>query len=106
MNKLVFSISILFCFLASSQEEDKFTKNSDFYLKGNAVLIGNNILSKYEKKAYSDFSKINDLIEMRYVDIDKDGSTFSSSSATLNIKHSDAKIKKAVLYWSGIYPLL
>jgi hypothetical protein len=87
-----------------AQEETKFTKKTDFHIKGNALVIGNNSISKLESKPYNDFSLINDLIEMRYIDIDRKGSTFSSSSATLTINQPDFTIKKAVLYWSGVYP--
>ncbi|NQX85237.1 MAG: hypothetical protein HRT67_04935 [Flavobacteriaceae bacterium] len=88
----------------NAQQEIKFTKKTNFYIKGNALVIGNNSISKLHKKSYNDFSKINDLIEMRYIDVDRKPSTFSSSAATLEIEHPDFRIKKAVLYWSGVYP--
>ncbi|SHG56134.1 gliding motility-associated C-terminal domain-containing protein [Flavobacterium micromati] len=41
---------------------------------------------------------------VEYIDIDNDNSTFSSSTANLNINNSCKKIVFAGLYWSAIYP--
>lgn len=86
-----------------AQEEVVFKSNKQFYLKGNSALIGNNIVSAYSKKSFNDGTKLNDLLKQRYVDIDDDNSTFSSSQASLKIPEN-SKIKYAVLYWSAIYP--
>lgn len=90
--------------LIFSQEQKDFQKVIQYYVNGDATIIGNNIVSKNDRKAFNDFSLINDQIKMMYVDIDKDASTFSSSSATLDIPYNNLKIKRAILYWSGVYP--
>ncbi|MBT8278678.1 MAG: hypothetical protein KJO41_06715 [Bacteroidia bacterium] len=97
-------VCLLITLNIAAQEQTQFSKNLEFYIKGDATVIGNNSVSKHEKRPYNDFSLINDQIKMVYVDIDRDGSTFSSSSATLNIPFKDAKVKKATLYWAGVYP--
>ncbi len=49
-------------------------------------------------------SRANDDLDMQYIDIDGDASTFSSSSATLEIPDiSCAKVRYAGLYWSAVY---
>jgi hypothetical protein len=50
-------------------------------------------------------SKLNDESNMRYIDIDDDYSTFSSSSADLKLDNEkNKKIIYAGLYWSATYP--
>lgn len=50
-------------------------------------------------------SKLNDELNMRYIDIDDDSSTFSSSSADLKLDNEkNKKIIYAGLYWSATYP--
>jgi len=97
-------VIFLFPCLIFTQEQSVFKKIQQFKIHGNAVLIGNNIVSQNDRKPFNDFSFINDQVRMTYVDIDKDGTTFSSSSASLNIVPKDAKIISATLYWSGVYP--
>ncbi|MES2575912.1 MAG: SprB repeat-containing protein, partial [Bacteroidota bacterium] len=46
----------------------------------------------------------NNTENLEYIDIDSDNTTFSSSSATLNINNSCKKIVFAGLYWAAIYP--
>ncbi|GAA3628417.1 T9SS type B sorting domain-containing protein [Flavivirga jejuensis] len=79
-------------------------------LKGDIVLIGNNILGP-SNNAYNNNNETNDDVNMRYIDIDSDGSTFSSSSADLLIPINpdipiDAndcyEIVHAALYWSAV----
>lgn len=90
-----------------SQNLKSFTPRFDKRLKGDMLLIGNNILNRntnnrdpddaYNGSGYnSDFS-------MEYIDIDNDNSTFSSSSATLTVpKPACYKIVYAGLYWGAI----
>jgi len=89
--------------LVFSQEVD-FKMHQQFYVKGDAVIVGNNILSKHSTKPFNDLNVLNDQIKMKYVDVDDDLSTFSSSQASLAIPNNDAKIVSATLYWAGIYP--
>lgn len=101
-------ICLVFCLLGGnlifSQDEVPFKLKSQFYLKGDAFYIGNNILSENKKKPYTSFAVINDQINMQYIDVDSDGSTFSSSKASYNLKDPNARIVSATLYWSGVYP--
>ncbi len=49
-------------------------------------------------------SDYNDNLDMQYIDIDGDNSTFSSSSANLEIPDVDcALVRYAGLYWSAVY---
>lgn len=89
-------------FLSFGQDSQEFTRDKEFYIRGNTAVVGNNILSKDSKKPFSKLKKVNDEFKMKYVDIDKDGSTWSSSSAYLELKE-DAKVIYAGLYWSGTY---
>lgn len=76
-------------------------------LKGDILLIGNNILSIHPINSYNTVgnpSSFNDDLNMMYVDMDNDASTFSSSSARLEIPNASRncyRIKYAALYWSA-----
>ncbi len=85
-----------------AQEGQPFTAQKEFYIHGNATVIGNNSLSKDAKAPFDKADKVNDEYKMVYVDIDDDLSTHSSSSARLLIDES-VKIKYAALYWAGTY---
>lgn len=103
MKQLCLIIISLISHICFAQSDVDFTLNKQFYLKGNTVLIGNNIVSVDKTKALTDLSKFNDTEKLVYVDIDDDESTFSSSQATLTIPEN-SKIKYAAIYWSAIYP--
>lgn len=100
----LFILLLCVCSITSAQEQIDFAKQNSFYINGDATIIGNNIVSKDDTKPFNDFTLINDQIKMTYVDIDNNSSTFSSSSATLNIPDKNATLKSAVLYWSAMYP--
>ena len=53
--------------------------------------------------AFNDLTVNNDDTKMRYVDIDRDTETFSSSQATLTLPEDFKKIAYAGLYWSATY---
>lgn len=100
-------LAILSCFCIIqiySQDEVKFQLYKQHYLKGDAFYIGNNILSKNDKTPYGSFSQINDIISMKYIDVDGVGSTFSSSKASYSLKDENARIVSATLYWTAVYP--
>jgi hypothetical protein len=97
---ILFSIYALFC---DAQEGLRFSSNKQFYLKGNSVLIGNNIVSTDATEPHNDDEIINDLLKLEYIDIDNDASTFSSSQANLTVSDTSKKIKYAALYWSAVY---
>ncbi|MGB5419457.1 hypothetical protein [Algibacter sp.] len=96
---------VLVLFLASIMPvfaQINFSPNKKIYVKGNSALIGNNILSTSSKKAIDDNS-VNDFNELKFIDVDDDSNTFSSSQASLKILEADAEIEYAALYWSAIY---
>ncbi|HRZ30675.1 MAG TPA: adhesin, partial [Flavobacterium sp.] len=82
------------------------------HVKGDMTIIANTIVNRTESKnatsePYNDISekaKLNDEFEMAYIDIDNDETTFSSSSAQLNLTTSTTKkVIYAGLYWSALY---
>ncbi|WP_435135483.1 hypothetical protein [Formosa sp. A9] len=95
---LLFAVSFVV-----AQEGLNFTVNKQFYLKGNSVLIGNNIVSNHALEPFNDRSVFNDKIKLEYIDVDEDKSTFSSSQAVLTLPPTSKKIVYAALYWSAIY---
>jgi len=93
---LIFGISFnLYC-------QKPFELKRSFYLKGDVAIAGNTIVGKHSKKSAKPNNLINDDIDMKYIDIDDDRSTFSSSSAYMSVPEN-RKIKSALLYWSAIY---
>ena len=103
-HKLVHIALLFSCFFQLSYAQLDFSKSEQHYVNGDAAIIGNTILSVHESKAFNDFSLLNDQVKMTYVDIDKDGSTFNSSAATIKLPLPDAKIVSATLYWAATYP--
>jgi uncharacterized repeat protein (TIGR01451 family) len=101
--KRVVIVSILLLKGTSYAQNDKaFGVRFDKNVQGDMLLIGNNILSQ-DNNAYNNNGEYNSNIDMKYVDIDNDASTFSSSSANLNIPNKGcSKILYAGLYWSAI----
>jgi large repetitive protein len=73
-------------------------------VKGDVTLIGNTILTPRNQALPFNGAGNNNSLDAVYLDIDGDGSTFSSSSADLAINNSCKKIVWAGLYWSAIYP--
>ena len=105
MKKHIFSILFLLVFqFASSQSELTLKENKKIYVHGNSILVGNNILGHHETKPLMDDAVANDMLKMKYIDIDADRSTFSSSEASVLNAPKDAKVKYAALYWSALYP--
>ncbi|WP_435661759.1 beta strand repeat-containing protein, partial [Mariniflexile fucanivorans] len=73
-------------------------------VKGDILLIGNNILGP-NNNAFNSNGTYNNDVNMRYIDIDGDGSTYSSSSADLIIPNPECyKIIHAGLYWGAVTP--
>jgi uncharacterized repeat protein (TIGR01451 family) len=101
--KRVVIVSILLLKGTSYAQNDKaFGVRFDKDVQGDMLLIGNNILSQ-DNNNYNNDGEYNSNIDMKYVDIDNDASTFSSSSANLNIPNKGcSKILYAGLYWSAI----
>lgn len=98
---LVF-ITAFVCLTSNAQNYKPFTIRYNNELKGNMLLVGNNILGK-NNNALSDNS-VNQSTNMQYIDIDSDATTFSSSSANLKMPATTTcfKIAYAGLYWGAI----
>jgi len=93
----------IFCWFLQAQEAIPFKVQNEFYIYGDATVIGNNILSKDAKKPFNDPAITNDDVDMVFVDIDNNSKTFSSSSASLKLPKNYKKIVYAALYWTATY---
>lgn len=110
-NLLKCSFAVLIVFSTNAQkletlepiQERPLSTQKEFYIQGDAIAIGNNILSEHANQDYNEVGLINDRVEMKYVDIDNDKATFSSSAAALQLPKNTNKIKFAALYWSATY---
>ena len=95
-------LSILMSALVYSQNLVPFTPRFNQDLKGDIQLIGNNILGP-DNNAFNDNNAYNHQVDMRYIDIDGDPSTFNSSSADLSIPNPGCyQIIHAGLYWGAV----
>ncbi|MBO0330890.1 T9SS type B sorting domain-containing protein [[Muricauda] lutisoli] len=103
---------LLFTYTGISQVKNDFDVRYENRLKGDLTFIANNIVNRdeggnnpedpYNSTGWS--SEYNDRLNMQYIDIDGDPSTFSSSSATLAVPDSNCSlIRYAGLYWSAVY---
>ena len=114
---LVLVVYVLFAPIIAMQAQvlEPFGVRYEQRVRGNMTMISNNILNRDGGRwnngpevpyNYTGSSEYNDNFNMRYIDIDADNDTFSSSSATLSINDSEGcyKIVYAALYWSGTYP--
>lgn len=91
-----------------SQTYKPFTIRKKIDIRGKMIVAGNNILGK-DNLPFNDNTKANQDISMKYIDIDGDGSTFSSSSADLLVpKLKDGspttcyRVSYAALYWGAM----
>ncbi|MDO4727754.1 MAG: hypothetical protein Q4B43_01985 [Bacteroidota bacterium] len=106
--ELFLALSLLSWGTILGQIGTPFEKRIEKQVKGDLVLISNNSLNKGKKsnKAYNQVdnkARLNDILQMKHIDIDNDKSTFSSSSAILELDNPEAKITYAGLYWSATY---
>lgn len=106
--RLFLTLSLLSYGAILAQVGTPFDKRIEKQLKGDLILISNNSLNKGKKsnKPYNQTDEkahLNDILQMKYIDIDNDKSTFSSSSASLKVDNPNAKIVYAGLYWSATY---
>lgn len=93
---------LFFCLQSIAQNYVPFTPRFNEDLKGDIILIGNNILGP-DNNAFNNNNVYNHTVDMRYIDIDSDASTFSSSSADLDIPNPNCyQIKYAGLYWGAV----
>ncbi|MDG1730455.1 MAG: T9SS type B sorting domain-containing protein [Algibacter sp.] len=81
--------------------------NGSIKVKGDILLIGNNIITAKDLPLPYNGSEINNNNEGVYVNVADggDSSIFSSSSADLAINNSCKSILYAGLYWASVYPL-
>ena len=101
---VVIILFIIFGLKGFAQNYEPFVPRFNEDLKGDIVLIGNNILGP-NNDAFNNNSVYNHQVDMTYIDIDSDGSTFSSSSADLDIENPNCyKIIYAGLYWGAVNP--
>jgi len=95
-------VLLLFGLQAFAQNYVPFTPRFNQDVKGDIVLIGNNILGP-DNNAFNDNTVYNHNVDMRYIDIDADASTYSSSSADLIIANPNCyQIIHAGLYWGAV----
>ena len=104
-SRITITILLLFFGLQIyAQNYVPFTPRFDQDVKGDIVLIGNNILGP-DNNAFNDDSVYNHNVNMQYIDIDGDPTTFSSSSADLDIPNPECyRIIHASLYWGAVNP--
>ncbi|WP_299336706.1 T9SS type B sorting domain-containing protein [uncultured Psychroserpens sp.] len=103
-SRLTIIILLFIGFQSYAQNYEPFTPRFNEDLKGDIVLIGNNILGP-DNNAFNDNSVYNHNVNMTYIDIDGDASTFSSSSADLEIPNPNCyRIIYAGLYWGAVNP--
>ncbi|WP_171017247.1 T9SS type B sorting domain-containing protein [Maribacter sp. ACAM166] len=115
--KLVFLVGII-CFFgisqSNAQEYVPFTPRltgGNMEVRGDIIFVGNNILNRASESNPSQANdpyngtQNNNSLWMEYIDIDTDPTTFSSSSAELNVADPDCSlVRYAGLYWAGTYP--
>jgi hypothetical protein len=115
LSKIRLVLFLFFIFLSPifAQQSKPFNVRHQKFIKGDIAMISNNIVNtdaikKSPNNSYNQRdveSKLNDESNMRYIDIDDDYSTFSSSSADLKLDNEkNKKIIYAGLYWSATYP--
>lgn len=115
MKILKISILSLFCIItfATKAQSTDFKIRYEAFIKGDIKIIGNNIINRDDRRntpntPYDDRSrgaKLNDELDMQYIDIDDDETTFSSSSASFSFDNTqNGKVVYAGLYWTGTYP--
>jgi uncharacterized repeat protein (TIGR01451 family) len=95
-------------FYSFSQNIKPFTTRFDVDLKGDMLLIGNNIFNRNNGSGQRpndpyNGTGLNSSFTMEYIDIDGDGTTFNSSSANLTIPNPSCfRIRYAGLYWGAM----
>nr|WP_314895745.1 T9SS type B sorting domain-containing protein [uncultured Flavobacterium sp.] len=104
---LVFSI-LLLSLTSYTQTYKTFSIRKNVDIRGSMVVAGNNILGK-DNLPFNDDTKANQDISMKYIDIDSDPTTFSSSSADLLVptqKNGTSstcyRVSYAALYWGAM----
>ena len=113
--KLIFAFVLFLSYIGIAQEYNTFDIRYQNNIKGDLTFIANNIVNRdggtgttepedpYNSTGNS--STYNDWLDMQYIDVDSDGTTFSSSSADFAFAQANCNlIRYAGLYWSATYP--
>ncbi|SMP36843.1 SprB repeat-containing protein, partial [Flavobacterium hercynium] len=99
---IVFALMFFQSYFMVAQNYVPFTKRFDRGLKGDMLIIGNNIVGQHKTRPYNGTSD-NNSINMVNIDVDSDNTTVNSSSATLKIPKANCyKIVYAGLYWGAL----
>ncbi|WP_299678693.1 T9SS type A sorting domain-containing protein [uncultured Tenacibaculum sp.] len=111
MKKLILSISIFLTSLLNLKAQDvPFTQrlsSGGITVKGDVTFVSNNILNR-EDSSFSPNDPFNGngsngQLNIQYIDVDDDPTTFSSSSSILNVP-TCSRVVYAGLYWSAVFP--
>ncbi|WP_411767424.1 T9SS type B sorting domain-containing protein [Winogradskyella sp. A3E31] len=105
------ALVVLFALIGLStfaQTYEPFTPRKQVNVKGSMLVIGNTILGQ-DNQNFNDLTQDNQDIDMQYIDIDGDTSTFSSSSADLVLQPQEDgspttcyRVAYAALYWGAV----
>ncbi len=99
--RLLFFVLVLTVFSAHSQTTVPFVKRYETAgINGDLTIIGNSILGETADTPYNGDTQ-NNFIDMVFIDVDNDASTFNSSSATFTTSNCN-RVVYAGLYWGAI----
>ncbi len=112
---LILAFAVFVYAIGYSQEFNSFDIRYQNNIKGDLTFIANNIVNRDggtgntepedPYNATGNSSTYNDWLNMQYIDVDSDPTTFSSSSATFNFSQASCNlIRYAGLYWAATYP--
>jgi gliding motility-associated-like protein len=99
---------LLLSFASFAQTYKPFSIRKNIEIRGKMLVVGNNILGK-DNNDFNVDTKSNQDIDMKYIDIDGDAATFSSSSADLSVPNQTNgspttcyRVAYAALYWGAV----
>ena len=101
MLRLLFFVLLLSSFSGYAQTTVPFAKRYETQgINGDLTIIGNSILGETVDTPYNGDTQ-NNYIDMVFIDVDNDASTFNSSSATFSTNRCN-RVVYAGLYWGAI----
>ena len=107
IKQLLIGILFLTCLNAISQTYQPWAVREHIEVKGSMLVVGNNILGR-DNLTNNDNTIDNDMVNMQFIDIDSDPTTFNSSSANVVFQpHQDGtptecyRVAYAALYWGA-----
>src|SRR5690554_7050822 len=100
----IFTFFTVFLMLqaAFSQTRENLKKSKQLYIHGNSILVGNNVLGHHTTRPMMQDEVPNDAVNMKYIDVDDDKATFSSSQATIKAMPNDSDRKSTRLNSSHV----